>query len=114
MTPNERLVAYMRRKAEIVGMPEFFTEEDEAELISWENAGEIIGMISFVTDDQSCPWCLREGYCDGCGYASRHGTCSLNGNDTYVQVISKLDCSICSVLKLHKAELEEILGISLS
>jgi hypothetical protein len=123
MTPNERLVKYMERKAEIIGLAKLFTDEDRAELLEWEIAEEVLRYIGFLsTDPWACPWCIKVkemffwpgNNCETCGWGYRHGLCSLSVGD-YQKALASLGLAgkfkgLVDKLVPHADELDKILG----
>ena len=98
MTNQEKLVEIMELKAEFASMPEFFTEEDRTDLLSWsdEKAKVVIQAMSdinFIKDGDTCPWCISnidsiylKSQCTHCEYGKRHGICD-NFNSDYRSAI---------------------------
>ena len=97
MYEREVLVRWMEKKAELLGCPEYFTEEDRKELEEWDEYdvkmtfNTIDGMMEGRTgaplsvDSSICPWCIhikvcRAIECAYCGYGERHGICWMEGS----------------------------------
>lgn len=121
-TPNEKLVEFIYRKAELIetliGVPGFFTKEDEKELMSWDEsvAKDIVNVIvntSLEWDRKWCPWCIKNNSCNECQYAVRHGNCTDELDSIYREVLIKINpletTSIIETLGEKKEELREIL-----
>lgn len=97
MTPQERLVAYMEAKCEL--LPEgcrqlIFNEDDRADLLGWKDCDASYTLTQLqkccsskwmITDALLCPWCMLHPLkCMSCTFALRHGNCSSsNFNNDY-------------------------------
>jgi len=106
MYERKVLVRWMEKKAELLGCPEYFTEEDRKELEEWDEdvvkevfnemdlrlSGEALGdQEPFPLDSEACPWCvyatiLRPYGCKSCDYGERHGKCLREGS-TYSKIV---------------------------
>lgn len=79
-----------------LGIRDYFTEEDEQELLSWSEskAQDVLAkMCSFtmIGTAQCCPWCINHHQrCLECSYAKRHGTCS-DKKSAYWKICQKLE-----------------------
>ena len=102
MTPQERLVAYMEAKCDLLpkGCRQLiFCEDDRTDLLGWNehNAVFVVKWLKKVlagdhhhTDAHLCPWCLLYCLeCKSCSYALRHGRCDGNkfDNDYWAALI---------------------------
>jgi len=105
---NHALIEFMKAKAKkieaLTGIKDYFTEEDELEMISWgidelddvyrilvDNILEynVSGLYSYV-----CPFCIKyNSKCSICGYGKRHGKCSSYSDEsnTWKEVMDNLN-----------------------
>ena len=106
MYEREVLIRWMEKKAELLGCPEYFTEEDRKELEEWDEyvvkevfdemdlrlGKETVGdWQPFPLDSEACPWCVYATIlypygCKSCNYGERHGKC-LRGDSTYSKIV---------------------------
>lgn len=116
-SPQNRLIAFMERKSELLGAKNIlFTPEDAEELLSWpdDQTERVIAKIlekDFFLDSHICPWCIFfEDGCNVCTFAQRHGECEEGKDNTYAKVLEALlGESFVSQLAPHKAELLALL-----
>ncbi len=102
------LIIFMIKKAEILDNPEYFTIEDEKDIIKWEDedAEDVFYDIdnsindNLISDGSICPFCsyqnkdsqIKEnkiGGCLYCQYGERHGVCG-NKYSLYFKIIEKI------------------------
>ena len=81
---KEAIIKMMRKKAELLEVPYYFTEKDERSIKSWKNqdAKRVFEEITYeleyeaVEDACICPFCIYNPSCIMCAYGKHHGICA--------------------------------------
>ena len=131
MTAKEKIIKFMRMKAErikeLVGVDFYFEDEDEKEILNWDDEvarkvwEEIKSNIEHARvcglPGHTCPFCVYYafqcfdktdvGRCDECGYGKRHGICFLVDSD-YHKIKQKGICGKDLSDEWYKKVIEEI------
>ena len=118
MTPNEKLIKFMKTKADFIvqntyipiSSNKYFNEQDKIEIAGWteqeaswiwihilETITKLNGSADWLTgtglDMDFCPFCLHSNFrCKTCSYATRHGgQCSDNEASDFALITEELD-----------------------
>ncbi len=108
------LVNFMRKKGQLVNVPDYFTYVDEKYLMN-EASDKWIKkafngihciilhrIIHSLTDALICPWCIaHEGYCELCSYGRVHGQCNFPGS-TYQRLLTLHPGGIVGMLNISE------------
>lgn len=111
MTPRQKLIKICELKALLIkehtGIEDYFTEEDRADIMSWDKdvcrqiSDRILYNLKYAprmtSDGSICAWCVfykcsprqflyRHSLCDLCSYGKRHKICA-KPNSKYKKII---------------------------
>ena len=114
MDSQERVIKYMRKKAELLSelldIPEdfYFTEQDEEALRSMKADRDKVW--SELPQYFYCPFCrILRGQCVRCPYLLRHGKCGEEGStfDTIVGMTNRLNLDFIDLVReIYKEEVQ--------
>ena len=131
MDDKVKLIRLMKMKGErikeLTGVDFYFGDEDEKEILSWDDETarkawmEIKSNIKYTRvcglSGHTCPFCVYYALlyqnktdiekCDECGYGKRHGICFLVGSD-YHKIKQKGICGKDLSNEWYKKIIEEI------
>ncbi len=124
MTPKDKLIAFMKAKAQYLPKykRQYFTKKDEAAIRRWDDEDAecvlqelirtlTIGSERHLNDYSICAFCVMyDQVCDDCPYGEHHGVCTDPGSlyDRLCFVLGKRN-SITKCILPHKEELLKLL-----